>query len=150
FRKAYSYLNFNKSAKWLAHLAAVASALVIVALLGVLWLFIDLMVSRGRIPDYASLTERQQLRLANLWASASTERRAQWAKDAPLPAAEVPSVAAKAELPQSPQQQELLWQQFVWDTLESRVGRDAAERVFPEGGIDRNNHGALSLVVREE
>ena len=47
FAKACGYLNYHPWAKWLAHLAGAGTGLVYVALLGVLWLFADLMVSRG-------------------------------------------------------------------------------------------------------
>ena len=48
FNKACAYLNFNAPAKWTAHIAAAGTALVYVSLLLVLWLFIDLMVSRWK------------------------------------------------------------------------------------------------------
>ena len=38
FAKACAYLNYSPGAKWTAHVAAVGSCLVYIALLGVLWL----------------------------------------------------------------------------------------------------------------
>jgi ATP-binding cassette subfamily B protein len=60
FAKACAYLNYSPVAKWTAHIAAVATGLVYVAMLVVLWLFADLMVSRGRLPTYRELTPREQ------------------------------------------------------------------------------------------
>src|SRR5262249_43420013 len=58
----------------------------------------------------------------------------------------------------TPEQQEILWEQYVWETLCVRVSREAAERVFMEetttagahSVFQRHDHGVLSLVVREE
>src|SRR6185312_6751482 len=67
FTKACAYLNYKPAAKWTAHAAAAGTGVVYVALLVVLWLFTDLMVYRGRLPTYHSLTPLQQARFYNEW-----------------------------------------------------------------------------------
>jgi ATP-binding cassette subfamily B protein len=60
FAKACAYLNYSPKAKWAAHLAALGTGIVAVALLLVLWLFADLLVSRGRLPRFENLSRDQQ------------------------------------------------------------------------------------------
>src|SRR6516162_2846887 len=67
FAKACAYLNYHAVAKWLAHAAAVGTGFVYGALLVVLWLFTDLMVYRGRLPTFHSLTPYQQTRFFIEW-----------------------------------------------------------------------------------
>src|SRR5262245_48329991 len=67
FAKACSYLNFNSRAKWTAHVAAGGIGVVTVALLLVLWLFADLMVWRGRVPDAGDLSPLQRAWLERHW-----------------------------------------------------------------------------------
>ncbi|HVS37478.1 MAG TPA: ABC transporter ATP-binding protein [Gemmataceae bacterium] len=67
FAKACAYLNFNRAAQWTAHAAAVGSCLVYIALLAVLWLFADLMVSRGRLPAYHDVSKAAQDRFITEW-----------------------------------------------------------------------------------
>src|SRR4051794_10859114 len=64
FAKACSYLNFSPAARWGAHLSGAGVGVVAVVLLGVLWLFADLMVWRGRVPDFNDLPPMQQRRFS--------------------------------------------------------------------------------------
>ncbi len=50
FAKACSYLNFSPVAKWLAYICGALTGFVYVGLLGLLWIFADLMVWRNRLP----------------------------------------------------------------------------------------------------
>ena len=67
FAKACAYLNYSRAAQWTAHAAGVGSCLMYVALLAVLWLFADLMVSRGRLPTYHDVPPAAQVRFLNEW-----------------------------------------------------------------------------------
>ncbi len=67
FAKACAYLNYNPAAQWTAHIAGVASCLVYIALLVVLWLFADLMVWRGRLPTFFEVPKGVQDRVLNEW-----------------------------------------------------------------------------------
>ncbi|HEY7309882.1 MAG TPA: ABC transporter ATP-binding protein [Gemmataceae bacterium] len=75
FAKACAYLNYRTAAKWSAHAAAAGTGLVYVALLATLFLFTDLLVYRGRLPTYHSLTPLQQARFSNEWDALSVEER---------------------------------------------------------------------------
>jgi ATP-binding cassette, subfamily B, bacterial len=69
FTRALTYLSPSRKALWGAHLAAAGSGVVVVLLLVILWLFIDLMVSRGRLPSYDELTPTERERFVNDWNS---------------------------------------------------------------------------------
>ncbi len=75
FAKACAYLNYKQGAKWTAHAAAAGTGIVYVALLVVLWLFTDLLVYRGRLPTYHSLTPLQQNSFISEWNALSAEER---------------------------------------------------------------------------
>jgi ATP-binding cassette subfamily B protein len=57
FARAWRFLSYRPLAKWLALSAAVATGLLYVLLLLVLGLFVDLLVSRGRIAERLDATE---------------------------------------------------------------------------------------------
>src|SRR5258707_2767607 len=75
FARARTYLNYHPVAKWSALLAAVGTGVLYVALLVVLWLFADLMVSRGRIPSFSDLPDQQQEELLARWTPSEPEQR---------------------------------------------------------------------------
>src|SRR6185437_3305361 len=75
FAKACAYLNYKQVAKWTAHAAAAGTGIVYVALLVVLWLFTDLLVYRGRLPTYHSLTPLQQQRFYTEWKNLDVTER---------------------------------------------------------------------------
>lgn len=156
FAKAVNYLNYDQTAKWLAHLAAVGTGVALVGVLCILWLFVDLMVWRGRVPALRELSPRQHAWFEGRWESADREQRTTLLQRGGYPAAEAARLAALpfAELPAA--DREALWEERVYLILFDRVGPDAVERVFlPVEGtrsgfvLDAGNHGVLSLVVRE-
>ena len=63
----------SRTTVWAAYLAAFGSGLAVVLLLIILWLFVDLMVSRGRLPSYDDLTSSERGRFADEW-NALTEK----------------------------------------------------------------------------
>ncbi len=158
FSKACSYLNFNSGAKWTAHVAAAAQGVVLLGLLTVLWLFADLMVWRGRVPEARELSPAQLTTLERRWVNSYSQadrvallERAGLGKSAS-------ELAGKSfsESDMTPSQMEGVWEAIVQNTLETRVGAAAAERVFRESDrspsgyeLDSGDHGVLSLVVRE-
>jgi ABC-type multidrug transport system fused ATPase/permease subunit len=156
FRKACSYLNFNAPAKWAAHVAGVGTGVVAVLLLTVGWLFVDLMIWRGRIPEYRDLPLRQQGIFRDYYNGLHVEERYQMLEEAGISPAQANALAvveknAFDELGQ--REVRLVWRQYVWEVLQRRVGRLAADQVFPpekQFEMDRRDHGVLSLVVREE
>jgi ATP-binding cassette, subfamily B, bacterial len=164
FRKALEYLNYNATARWLAYLGGIGNALAILGLLMTLWLFTDLMVSRGRIPDFEELTPKQVKVFGDQWSALQekwndTERGGRAALEA---AKDNPSsfnldlIRKFADKPLdklSSADANRLWAEQVRIYLQSRVGDPARAVVIRETDsgleIDRGNHGVLSLVVRE-
>jgi ATP-binding cassette, subfamily B, bacterial len=55
FARARKFLDYHPLAKWLAHISSAATAVLYVALLAVLGLFIDLVVNRGELPPFYDL-----------------------------------------------------------------------------------------------
>jgi ATP-binding cassette, subfamily B, bacterial len=149
FAKACSYLNFNSAARWGAHLAGAGAGVVAVALLSVLWLFADLMVWRGRVPDFHDLTPVQQDRFAKRFDKLGAEDRQKLFADARRP--DAASLAATPFDRLSEDEVEAAWRGHAWQVLE-RLRSDAAEQVFPpdkNGALDRGDNGVLSYVLRE-
>lgn len=60
FLRARRFLDHSPAAKWTAYVAAVCSGVLYIALLAILGLFADLMVSRGRIPALGDLSAHDQ------------------------------------------------------------------------------------------
>jgi ATP-binding cassette subfamily B protein len=137
FAKACAYLNYSPGDKWVAHIAAAATGVVAVALLLVLWLFSDLMVSRGRLPRYADMTPSQQDRFHQRWRS--------------LDQAEVADRLEAVGRKKDDRSDDAEWQAFMRQAIVDRVGPQA---VPPDGSgwaayTDRDL-GVLSLIVRED
>lgn len=153
FTKALGYLNSNSAAVWLAHLSAIGSALVFVGLLSVLFLFIDYLDWRGRIPRFRELSPHQQNLLKDRWAAAPDDRKKEWWEGAHLPgvtAANAPGAAL------TPEQAEHVWTGMLRLALEARCG-EGVEDVFVEDKLAKGFYttssedwGILSLVARSE
>src|SRR5262249_54997505 len=74
-------------ALWTAYVAAAAAGVVYVALLAVLWLFSDLMVSRGRLPTFHDAVPAAQDRFLQEWLPPAEPSAAPALKEALRPAA---------------------------------------------------------------
>jgi ATP-binding cassette subfamily B protein len=155
FAKAAGYLNYYPGAKWVSIVAGVASAFVFVSLLGVLWLFADLMVSRGRLPDSHDLTYPQRERFEKLWSETPSEARLERLQAVSDPAAS--ALAAKdintlnPESFQDRNDYDRLWRAQMGQILKDHVG----EAVFEESQLSsanyaEENHGLLGLIVRSD
>jgi ATP-binding cassette, subfamily B, bacterial len=129
FHKARSYLNFNARAKWAAHIAAAGTAVLTVALLMVLYLFTDLMVYRGRVPQYQDLTPAQQHSVASVWERLSAEERREWLEGGGVPAGRAKGLAEARFEDLTPADAEVFWVEDVRRTLRDSVGPDAEARV---------------------
>jgi len=153
FAKACSYLNFSPGARWGAHVAGAGVGLVAVALLAVLWLFVDLMVWRGRVPDFHDLTPVQQNHFQALFDRLGDAERQKLFTDAGWSEAQVAQVSGKRFDDLNEEQVSAAWRGHARQVLE-RVHPDAAAQVFQkeeDGSIrfDRGDHGVLSYVVRQ-
>lgn len=157
FTKALAYLNYARQFKWLAYSTAVLSAFMIVGLLGVLWLFVDYMVTRGHVPNFGELGYSQQQVVRDRWTNAPPETRKRWVEEAGYSASEQDRLVALSGLEIEAAAFERIWEEMVWEILDRRCGRAASSEVFGEDSSTpsgwrmlREDHGILSLVVRSE
>src|SRR5215213_4752205 len=69
FSRVRSLLRYARPAQWTAILCGVATALLYALLVLLLALFVDLLVSRGRIPNFAQLPVRDQDQVLRDWSA---------------------------------------------------------------------------------
>src|SRR5205085_6336206 len=135
---------YSPVAKWLALVSAVGTGILYVALLVVLGLFIDLIVSRGEIPPFRNLSPNDQEALFQNWDSLSMEER-----KAHLQAMNADPALAGSNVRKTPDRQEVLWRVYVYHLLGERVSPAAADLVKGEtANQPLLDLGILSLVVR--
>src|SRR5690242_16617036 len=75
FARAWRFMSYRPAAKWAAVAAGIATAVFYIALLLVLGLFADLMVSRGRIPSYHELSQADREFSNDNWAGMEEDDR---------------------------------------------------------------------------
>jgi ATP-binding cassette subfamily B protein len=155
FAKAAGYLNYYPTAKWVSIVAGAVSAFVFVCLLGLLWLFADLIVSRGGLPDAHDLTFPQRERFEKEWAQASQEVRLERLQAVRDPAAS--ELAAKdidaLDLKNSKDREiyDRLWRARLGQILKDRVGDAVFDEVpLSSANYAEDNHGLLGLIVRSD
>jgi ATP-binding cassette subfamily B protein len=158
FSKAAAYLNYYPTAKWLSLLAGAGSALIYIALLCVLWLFADLIVSRGRFPDSDELTPIQRRRFAEEWPQDVDRRKellAAVGDPDPSRLANVDISELNTQAAEGKDQYERLWRAWLHQLLLDQVGEKVFKSPRPERAIDlsradfaEHNRGLLSLIVR--
>lgn len=130
FARAWGYLGYNPAAKWSAMIAAVLAGVLYVALLAVLWLFADLIVSHGRIPHYDELTPTDQARFAQKWRDGDRGWLALKDLGLEVPRYEKLTAEGIAELP--PLEQEFLWRTWLYQLMrDEHIGGTAAGYVLP-------------------
>jgi len=147
FARARRFLNYSAVAKWLALTTAVATGVLYVALLVVLGLFADLIVSRGEIPLFRNLSRGEQDSFLRYWNSVDPEQRVGQLGAIGLERKNAQQLAAAT--PVSAHDEELVWRSYIYNLLNSRVSPAAAALVkgqpLDSPLLDR---GILSLVVR--
>jgi ATP-binding cassette subfamily B protein len=153
FARARRFLDYSPLAKWSALIAAVGTGVLYVALLGVLGLFVDLVVTRGEIPSFRDLSPQAQDSFWQHWRALPEPDRKESIQASGVEDPKRVDFLAKAEDPQglSPSDQELHWRGQVYHILAEQVRSDAAavvaatrpDQPLPERGI-------LSLVVRSQ
>jgi ATP-binding cassette subfamily B protein len=141
FARAWSYLNYNAAAKWTALVAAVAAGVLYLLLLVVLWLFGDLMVHRGQVPDFGQLTPTEQERFAQAWLEPLGDNKTTRGEEAlALLGLEKTRAGDKdlgtikpndEKLLLTPEEQRFLWRAYLVQLLYHRVGGVAAVQVLP-------------------
>lgn len=150
FAKACAYLNYQKGAKWTAHAAAVGTGIVYVALLIVLWLFTDLMVYRGRLPTYHSLTPLQENRFHNEWNALDAEGREERLQIIGLPTDRIQHLAAlQLDDPNVPREDvRTIWRAQVGFILMEKLGEEPSTTQGSDLVDYNTDEGINSLLVR--
>lgn len=155
-------IDFLKSPieKWGAILCSVGVAFSYLALLLLLYLFMDLVSWQGHIPDYAQLNAARQREFAVEWANRDENERLNAVKrltdsDVQSKRIENPDISP----PLSSEEWELRWKANVFLTLQHRVSHSAADAFLPGKNTDpakvseatgtSPEFGVLSLIVRE-
>lgn len=123
-----------------AAIGSLAAAACLVLLLAVLYLFVDLLASKGRIPSYHQLTAAQQREFADEWVARSEADRTESLAASVHTPAQVKRLASVDPQPAlTPEEWEARWRAGAALAIRDRVGPDAMQS---DGGI-------LGLVVRE-
>jgi ATP-binding cassette subfamily B protein len=148
FAKACAYLNYAAGAKWLALAAGVGTAVLYVALLAVLWLFADLMVQRGQIPNFAELSDSDQHNFAAQWSGVPDKDKKELLQAVGADDKAAEALAAADPLTASFHDREMIWRAYLPRLLGERVGEGAAELARVPADQPITDVGILSLVVR--
>src|SRR3954466_2091896 len=75
FSRVRSLFRYTRPAQWTAILSGMATALLYALLVLLLALFVDLLVTRGRIPNFAQLSVPEQRAVLNDWSALRPEER---------------------------------------------------------------------------
>jgi len=157
FAKACAYLNYSPGARWVAVASGVGMAVLYVALLTVLWLFADLMVHRGAVPNLDELPPQDWQHFASQWSAIPQTHPADPNRKDLLEAvgadeATAESLAAVEPLAPttSPHDRHLIWRAYVPYLLNREVGAGAGQLVTRPADQPVGDVGMLSLVVRSE
>lgn len=149
FARAWRFLGYKPGAKWLALISAVATGLLYVALLVVLGLFADLMVTRGRIPAFNELPVREQQEFLSAWQEKEPTWRADRLVDVGMDAPGASRVSGLEANALTASEREAAWRSYVHYIVADRVGPDAAATVTGTAPEEMPaDHGILGLVVR--
>lgn len=141
---------------WGATLCSVAAAVVYPLLLLLLYLFVDLLVWKGQIPSYSSLTAKQKQEFAAEWAGRPEADRVDSLRRIFPPGANVSQFAGAADpWHEHRGEWEIRWAAGMYLALRDRAGEAAAAAVVPAytpaspAETEPPKFGLLSLVVRE-
>jgi ATP-binding cassette subfamily B protein len=146
--------------KWGAIISSIGAALCYLALLVLLYLFMDLISWQGRVPQYAQLNAARQQEFASEWASRDENDRLNAVKRLTGFDPQVKRIVdTEADPAPSPDEWEFRWQANVYLALRDRVGTAAAESFLPARSTDAAivneppaaspRFGVLGLIVRE-
>ena len=147
FRSTQSYLDFSPGAKWGALIASALASVCLALVFPVLYLFVDLLVTRGQISDYSAVNFARQTAFRQDW-----DARLKSSPDVITALAQLRS----ADTPDAPDW-DARWRAATYSHLAAAVGHDAAEAYLPlaEGSLARppvpfgRPLGILATVARE-
>jgi ATP-binding cassette subfamily B protein len=146
FLRARKFLNYSPAAKWTALVAAIGSGVLYVALLVLLGLFTDLIVSRGAIPAFRDLAPSDQRAFEQDWSSLGPQRQRQLVQELGLQVQDIDR-AMEAGARGGLAQNEALWLAEVRHVLALRAN-GAADLIRGTTAEALTDKGILSLVVR--
>lgn len=143
--------------KWGAIVSSVAAALTYPLLLLLLYLFVDLLVWKGTVPSYSSLSAKQKQEFAAEWAARDEAERVGAVKRLGLPEEVAKPFAVTTDAWHEHRGEwEVRWRAGVYLALRDRVGESAAAAVVPEPvpaetvePAEPPRFGVLGLVARE-
>lgn len=156
FRRASDTLENHAGIVWLARGCAIVAGLMTAALLGVLALYVDLLISQGRIPSYSELSASNRQAFAAKLPDFDSEQRQLALTEVGVSSDDAQALTGSLE--QTPSiGRERLWRAYVWKMLRDRVGDDAAatyaryvKSLDPAAASSVPGMGSLSLVVRTD
>jgi ATP-binding cassette subfamily B protein len=156
FRRASETLEHHTGIVWLARSCAIGAGLMTAALLAVLALYVDLLISQGRIPAYSELSAANRQAFAAKLPGMTMEQRQSALAAVGVSADDAQNLTGTLE--QTPAMgRERLWRAYVWKMLHDRVGADAAttyanfvKPLDPAAAASVPGMGSLSLVVRTD
>ena len=137
---------YSPVALWLAHSSALASGVLYVALLVLLGLFADLVISRGQVPTLRELPSQDQVNIENL----PTAEVRDYLTAIGVEPVEASRISRESPAKRTARENELLWRGYVAQLVDQRVSPQAAD-VFRSSALDENKRpalGALGLVAR--
>jgi ABC-type multidrug transport system fused ATPase/permease subunit len=141
-----------RTEKWAAIVTSVGAAVTYLLLLLLLYLFVDLLVWRGRVASYAELTPAKQREFADEWRSRDEgDRKDALGRAAPGADLTVLLGGDKAP-PPTAVQWEQRWRAGMYLALRDRVSQEAADAYLPAeppATSEPRELGVLSLVARE-
>ena len=146
FGRAATYLDFSGAWKWAARGAAICAAFATLGLFIVLALFVDLLISRGRVAEYTELRTSVRAEYDHRATEMSAENRTELLQKLQVPESVVKDIDAN---PMAAEARQWLWRTQVADLLKSRVGDKAAEAYLASNSAEAAPMGLLSLAIRQ-
>lgn len=136
--------------------AAVSTGILFFLLLFILLFFSDLLVNQGLVPTFRELPARQKDRFRENWSSLSSADRQKNLEKIGADAKAIKKLSPLDDTAGLPRpEQEVLWQAYVFQLLEDRVGSEAAELYQQSletsnasGGEKASSLGVLAFVVK--
>jgi ATP-binding cassette subfamily B protein len=149
FAKAWAYLNYSPGAKWLSLVSGIGTAVLFVGLLFVLWLFADLMVHRGHIPELTELATSDRQHFAADWNTVPEADRQRFLQTVGIDEARARSLAATPLTDDTPWLEgQTVWRAYLPYTAGQQVGPRAEELLTKPADGPLPDVGILSLVIR--
>lgn len=153
FARAEGFLDYSRGWIWTARSAAVLAALGTLGLLVVLTLFVDLVIHRGRPPEYSTLRPAAQAEYARRWQTLDRDARLEALDAVGISGLDRSKWFDDAGMPLGPPGNEWAFRAWVGKWLQTAVRADAAEQyrlaVFGPEQSSPPSLGIVSLGLRQ-